>query len=193
MLPDSKVRFRAGYSRNIVEGPGFSSIHEGTEQALFENYRTTINTYRIGVDLRLLPRTNFSYDQIWNHYKGDDSITDPFQNPLFKLANRSAVDLGWSFNAGANQPCGGTFLATGFVNPGCSAAFSYFNHAGPLNSKWLHPFGGLDYRFTKNWTGRAFWDYYGYHEDPSDGTVQDIFAPRNFRGNLVTLSVRYAF
>jgi hypothetical protein len=63
VLPDSKIRFRAGYSRNIVEGPGFSSIHEGTEQALFENYKTTINTYRIGVDFRLVPRVNFSYDQ----------------------------------------------------------------------------------------------------------------------------------
>ena len=42
-------------------------------------------------------------------------------------------------------------------------------------------------------TGKAFWDYYGYHEDPTTGAVQDVFAPRNFRGNLVTLSVRYAF
>src|SRR6266567_5005901 len=112
VLPDSKVRFRAGYSRNIVEGPVFSSIHEGTEQALFENYKTTINTYRIGVDFRLLPRTNFGYDQVWNYYKGDAGSTDPFQNPLFKLANGSAVDLGWSFNAGANQPCGNTFGGT---------------------------------------------------------------------------------
>jgi len=64
---------------------------------------------------------------------------------------------------------------------------------GPLNSKWLHPFGGFDYQFARNWTGKALWDYYGYHEDPTAGAVQDIFAPRNFRGNLVTLSVRYAF
>jgi hypothetical protein len=64
---------------------------------------------------------------------------------------------------------------------------------GPLNSKWLHPFGGFDYQFAKGWTGKAFWDYYGYHEDPTTGAVQDVFAPRNFRGNLVTLSVRYAF
>ena len=127
LLPDSKIRFRAGYSRNIVEGPVFSSIHEGTEQALFEDYKTTVNTYRIGVDLRLLPRTNISYDQIWNYYKGDTAITDPNQNSLFTLSNGSHVDLGYSFNAGANQPCGGTFLPTGFVNPGCSAAFSYFN------------------------------------------------------------------
>jgi hypothetical protein len=69
---------------------------------------------------------------------------------------------------------------------------------GPLNSKWLHPYGGFEYRFSKEWTGTAFWDYYGYHEDPTFGTtgaeaVQDIYAPRNFRGNLYTLSVRYAF
>jgi hypothetical protein len=68
---------------------------------------------------------------------------------------------------------------------------------GPLNSKWLHPYGGFDYKFSKNWTGKFFWDYYGYHEDPTIGTgtiaAQDIFSPRNFRGNLVTLSVRYAF
>lgn len=129
LLPDSKIRFRAGYARNIVEGPGLSSIHEGTEQMLFENYKTTVNTYRLGVDFRFLPRTNISYDQIWNYYKGDTGITDPFQNPLFHLSNGTAVDLGWSFNAGANQPCGNTFGGTpagsGNVNPTCSAAFSY--------------------------------------------------------------------
>jgi hypothetical protein len=130
LLPDSKIRVRAGYSRNIVEGPGFSSIHEGTEQALFEDYKTTVNTYRIGVDFRLLPRTNISYDQIWNYYKGDTGITDPFQNPLFHLSNGTAVDLGWSLNAGANQPCGTTFAGppAGNVNPTCSAAFSYLSH-----------------------------------------------------------------
>jgi hypothetical protein len=63
---------------------------------------------------------------------------------------------------------------------------------GPLDSKWLHPFGGIDYQFAKNWTGKAYWDYYGYHEDAS-AVSQDLAAPRNFRGNLVTLSVRYAF
>jgi hypothetical protein len=64
---------------------------------------------------------------------------------------------------------------------------------GPLNSKYLHPYGGVDYRFATSWTGKAYWDYYGYHEDSTPGAVQDLFAPRNFRGNLVTLSLRYAF
>ena len=127
LLPDSKVRFRLGYSRNIVEGPVFSSIHQGTEQALFEDYKTTVNAYRLGADFKLLPRTNISYDEIWNYYKGDTSTADQNQNPLFKLSNGTPVDLGYSFNAGASQPCGGTFLATGFVNPTCSAYFSYLS------------------------------------------------------------------
>jgi hypothetical protein len=64
--------------------------------------------------------------------------------------------------------------------------------AGPLNSDWYQPYGSVAYHFAKGWAGRARWDYYGYHED-SNGSYQDLFAPRNFRGNAVTLSVRYAF
>jgi hypothetical protein len=142
LLPESRMRIRAGYSRNIVEGPVFSTIHLGTEQALFENYKTTVNTYRLGVDFRFLPKTNISYDQIWTYYKGDTGITDPFQNPLFVVANGTKgpipVDLGSSLNAGANQPCSGTFqlagagltvpVGTPIVNPSCSGAFSYSNH-----------------------------------------------------------------
>jgi hypothetical protein len=63
---------------------------------------------------------------------------------------------------------------------------------GTLNSRYYQPYGGLDYRFAKNWTGRAYWGYYGYSEDLT-AVPQDINAPRNFRGNLETLSVRYTF
>jgi len=64
--------------------------------------------------------------------------------------------------------------------------------AGALNSDWYQPYGSVSYRFARQWTGRARWDYYGYHED-SNGSYQDLFAPRNFRGNVITLSLRYAF
>jgi opacity protein-like surface antigen len=125
--PESSVRLRLGYSRNTVEGPAFSTIHQGTEQFLFADVKTTVNAYRAGMDFKLLPRTNISYDQIWNYYKGDTAITD-FAQP-FPLNPTQNVDLGVSFNATANQPCGGTFLASGFVNPACSAYFNgYLNH-----------------------------------------------------------------
>lgn len=71
-----------------------------------------------------------------------------------------------------------------FLNPNAPS--------GPLNSNYHRPYGGFDYAFAERWTGKAYWGYYGYHEDPS-AVAQDLFAPRNFRGNLITLSMRYAF
>ena len=115
LLPQSKIRFRLGYSRNVNDGPAFSSLHQGTEALLFQNTRNTVNAYRIGVDFKFLPKTNISYDQIFNYYKGDTGLTD--QNQNFALANGTPVDIGISLNAAANQPCAGTFLASGAVNP----------------------------------------------------------------------------
>jgi hypothetical protein len=171
LLPESKLRFRVGYSRNIVEGPGLSSIHEGTEQMLLENYKNTVNTYRLGVDYKVLPRTNISYDQIWSYYKGDTGITDPFQNPLFQLSNGSAVDLGIAFNAGANQPCGGTFIVGGFVNPGCSAAFGYLNARRTRTNTPTERLS-MQSNYWKNWELSAVFSYsggdnnvFGYNEN----------------------------
>ncbi len=125
VLPQSKVRFRLGYSRNIAEGPSFISFHEGTEALLFQDWKTTVNNYRLGVDFKFLPRTNISYDQFWSYYKGDTGVVD--NNQLFALANGTPVDIGISLNAGANQPCGGTFLASpaGAVNSACNAYLTY--------------------------------------------------------------------
>jgi hypothetical protein len=160
LLPQSKVRFRVGYSRNTVDGPVLSSIHQGTEQALFEDYSMTVNTYRIGVDFKVLPRTNISYDQLWNYYKGDTGTTDQNQNPLFRLSNGTAVDLGYSFNAGASQPCGGTFLPTGFVNPTCSAYFSYLR-GGRVRTNTPTEQISLQSNYWKDWDISARASYSG--------------------------------
>jgi hypothetical protein len=125
--PESAVRLRMGYSRNTMEGPALTSVHQGTEQMLFADVKTTVNAYRLGMDFKVLPRTNISYDEVWTYYKGDTGITD-FAQP-FQVNPTQNVDLGFSFNAAANQPCGGTFLASGFVNPTCSAYFNgYLDH-----------------------------------------------------------------
>jgi hypothetical protein len=65
--------------------------------------------------------------------------------------------------------------------------------SGPLNSFWAQPVAGFEYAFAKGWTGKAYWGYHGYHEDQTPQSPQDIFVPRNFHANLVTLSLRYAF
>ena len=77
LLPQSKIRLRLGYSRNVNEGPSFSTLHQGTEALLLQNYRNTVNAYRFGVDFKLLPKTNISYDQIFNYYKGDTGVDRP--------------------------------------------------------------------------------------------------------------------
>jgi hypothetical protein len=126
LLPQSRIRFRLGYSRNVSEGPSFTTIHQGTEQLLFQENKDTVNAYRLGADFKLFPRTNISYDQIFSYYKGDTGETD--NNQTFALPNGTPVDLGVSFNATASQPCGATFLAGGAVNPVCSGYLSYLRH-----------------------------------------------------------------
>jgi hypothetical protein len=181
LLPESRVRLRLGYSRNIVEGPVFTTIHQGTEQALFEDYKTTVNSYRIGVDFKLLPRTNISYDQIWNFYKGDTGTTDLNQNSLFQLSNGTPVDLGVSFNSGASQPCGGTFLATGFVNPNCSAYLTYLNHGRTRTSTPTEQLS-LQSNYWKDWDFSARATYSGGDMNVFD--YNQTFFGRESRTNL---------
>ncbi len=123
LFPESRIRFRLGYSRNVSDGPSFSTLHEGTEQLLLQDWRNTVNSYHLGVDFKLAPRTNISYDQFWSYYKGDTGYSD--QNQLFSLSNGTPVDIGISLNGGASQPCANTFTASGTVNPTCSGMISY--------------------------------------------------------------------
>ena len=103
LLPQSGVRFRLGYTRNNMEGPAFSSIHEGTDAILFQNTRTLLDGYQAGIDIKLLSRTNISYDQFLQYYRGDSSWND--RNFAFQLANLSPVDAGMIYNPLAKQPC----------------------------------------------------------------------------------------
>ncbi len=81
------------------DGPAFSTLHQGTEALLFQDSRNTVNAYRLGVDFKLLPKTNISYDQVFNYYKGDTGVTD--QNQNFQLSNGVPVDIGISLNSPA--------------------------------------------------------------------------------------------
>ena len=92
LLPQSRVSFRLGYSHNNMTGPVYSSVHEGTEGLLLQPWNTTMNSYRMGVDWKVAPRTVLSYDQFLNYYKGDtDSSLTPFAPALCPL------ELRWSW------------------------------------------------------------------------------------------------
>lgn len=114
-------------------------------------------------------------------------------SPYSSKVNTGFLDDSWTplprltLRVGANLSAAtGTELNRTPLNP---IAMSV---AGPLDSTWYQPFAGFDYRLAKHWTGRAMRDYYGYHEDATSA-CHDLVAQRNFQGNLVTRSVKYAF
>ena len=132
LLPQSKVRFRLGYTRNNMEGPALSSIHVGTDTVVFQNTRNLLDAYQFGVDFKLLPKTNISYDQFLQYYKGDSSWND--QNFGFQLTGGSLVDAGISYNPAASQPCAAPILDATTTpptfNPACNG-FQLYNRAAP--------------------------------------------------------------
>ena len=197
-LPESKVRFRAGYARNIVSGPSFSSIHLGTDFMLAQNTRTTINSYRFGVDYRVLPRTNISYDQTWTDYKGDTGAFD--DNQTFRLANGTPVDLGVPLNATLNQPCSNTFLAApaGAANSVCNALLFYNTNgrvrtSAPTEQLSMQSsyFKNIDFSGRFSYTGASSYDhsyFEGYNGLTSKSNLRDSTTNGNIFGQRVAAS-----
>jgi len=131
LLPQSRVSVRLGYSHNNMTGPSFSSIHTGTDALLFQPWNTSMNTYRLGVDWRVLLRTVVSFDQFLNYYKGDtDTQLATFAPAL--LPGGGPVELGLSIDTANKIPCavpvGSTSLidSTGtLTNTSCNGYFNY--------------------------------------------------------------------
>ncbi len=137
LLPQSKVRFRLGYSHNISEGPSLSTYHSATDTLLFQDWKTTLNAYQFGVDIKLIPHTNISYDQFLQYYKGDTSWMD--NSFAYQLSNGVPVDLGLVFNTVASQPCA-TPIANATTTPPTATAtcsgFTAYSRSGPIRSKF---------------------------------------------------------
>ncbi|MGB8322951.1 MAG: hypothetical protein WCE52_08325, partial [Candidatus Acidiferrum sp.] len=100
-------------------------------------YSFTTNSYRAGVDFRILPKTTISYDQFLTYYKQGNVVTDNPQNSGYQLANGTPVDLGivWS-TMGPVQilPCAAPIATPpNIVNPTCNAYLSYSQASSPRN------------------------------------------------------------
>jgi hypothetical protein len=135
LLPQSRASFRLGYSHNNMTGPSYSSIHEGTEASLLQDWNTTMNSYRLGVDFRIAPRTVLSYDQFLDYYKGDtDYRLNPINEALLPTTPVSSVSLGLSIDTVNKEPCAVVRPATSLIvngtltNVACSAYTSYLRN-----------------------------------------------------------------
>ena len=118
-----KLSFRAGFNRNRIIGPSFSSTHEGTEALLNENWNNQLNGFRFGADWRANDKTTISYTQLLQYYTG--GTTDSLNQYIntWPLSNSTLVSLGlpW-FNGGS--PCSAP-LNNGIANPSCNGFFNY--------------------------------------------------------------------
>jgi hypothetical protein len=132
LLPQSVVSFRFGYLHNNMTGPSYSSIHDGTDASLLQNWNTTMNSYRMGVDFRIAPRTVVSYDQLLDYYKGDtDYQLNAINEALLPTTPASSVSLGLPMDTVNKAPCAvptgqSSLIVSGtLTNVTCNAYSSY--------------------------------------------------------------------
>jgi len=149
LLPQSRVRFRLGYTRNIQEGPSFTTFGGatlldpptgfGTQTQLFQNWKTTLNAYHFGVDFQVLQKTSIHYDQFLQYFKQDTSYAD--RNFNFQLPNGVPVDLGVVFDTASNvnpAPCPSPVANAGTnpptADPSCNGYLSLTRTGRPRGS-----------------------------------------------------------
>ncbi len=134
VLPQSRIRFRLGYSRNVNDGPAFTSLHGGTDTTLLQNVRYTTNAYRIGVDYRGIARTTLSFDELLTYSKVDTGAAD--NHFLFQLSDGTPVDLGLDFIG--STPCSNPITDPNTTPPtvtsNCNGYLSYSQVQNPRSS-----------------------------------------------------------
>jgi opacity protein-like surface antigen len=59
---------------------------------------------------------------------------------------------------------------------------------GPLTFQYYLLLAGIAYELSKGFLFKTNWNYYDYKENSDVGPT----LPRNFRGNVVKVSIRYA-
>lgn len=132
LFPQSSFIVRLGYSHNNMTGPSYSSVHEGTDALLFQNWNTTLNSYRFGADLKIFQSTVISYDQFFDYYKGDTNWQlAPFAQALLP-GGAGTVELGLPINTVNKNPCAINPPATSLIdatgtltNLTCNSFFDY--------------------------------------------------------------------
>jgi hypothetical protein len=147
IAPQSPLRVRLGYSRNINEGPSLSSYHEGTDILLFQDYRNRVDRYQFGADWKFAARTQLSFDQYYEHAKVDTNWTDaPFYSEFVSVNPATSqpvpVNLGAIYYPYYNQPCSSLgpgnvpqpiLSAPGVVKPNCGI-YQHYDRFGPTRT-----------------------------------------------------------
>jgi len=212
-LTSQQVRLKADYKQSEkLNFSGTISLWYGQNNV--PGTENTMHNNSYGVAAQFLPSQKVSVDLGYNYNDISSSLLVCFtasgslpglpacpgvsglvqeKSPYSSKVNTGFLDFSWTpvhrltLHGGASMTgVSGSQLNLTPENPIPT------NVDGSLNSTWYGPYLGFDLRFANHWTGKALWNYYSYHED-STAAYQDLYVPRNFHANNVTLSVRYAF
>ena len=155
IAPQSRVDLRLGYNRMVWEGPDTTSIHGFADALLYQRVRSIEDTYQVGVDVRVIPRTRISYTEFIQNNKEDNVVLDqnlaqifgfntPYARSLYNplaavdpVTGTTAVDIGLPINVFANQPCASPFTGTK-ANPTCST-YTFYGSGNIVNGVLVNP------------------------------------------------------
>lgn len=134
LFPQSRIRFRLGYSYNVNSGPALNTIEGGEEPLLTENVRETTNAYRMGVDYRGISKTTLSFDEMLIYSKVDNNSTD--NNLTYQLSNGTPVDLGLVFigSSPCAKPVTNAATTPPTVTANCNGYLSYSQVQNPRST-----------------------------------------------------------
>jgi hypothetical protein len=136
LLPQSRLRFRLGYSRNTNQGPATSTVEGGTEPLLSQLLLYQTNSYRIGFDYTGIAKTTLSFDELLTYSKINETEND--NDLTYQLSSGTPVDLGLVFNTVGSSPCAAPITnattTPPTVSPTCNAYLSYSEYQNPRSS-----------------------------------------------------------
>lgn len=142
LLPLSKLTFRAGYSQNINQGLSYSSIHQGADGLLFQNWRNSTDAWLGGVDWKPFLHTTLTFEEHVTHYKGDTNWQ--IAGLDLQLPNGSPVSLGFdnvtapaptksTSACGANPAILSSSTTPATVNP-CENGYLQYSRSAPTRT-----------------------------------------------------------
>jgi hypothetical protein len=122
LFPESKIRFRLGYSRNNNEGFIDSTLHESNEIDITSATRLRNDRYQVGVDFRPAERTTISYDQFYERdHLNYNWVDNPFAGFTLLVGGvPTQIDPGVALQPNSNMVTSGCVVAgaLGYGNGG---------------------------------------------------------------------------
>jgi len=188
---------------------GTVNIHENRDNVQYVNHLDHARDFSFGAVVAPSDKwsfdLNYAYDSVYSTTVECYTVT-PAPSAPTPAADPACVTLGtkYQFNDIYNVPT--QTGSIGFVlNPvervhgafgyratgvnGTTSSINLNQVPGSLQSVYSTPYANLAFDLEKSWQWKAEYNYADYGETSAVGST----APRNFHGNLYTLSVRYAF